>query len=133
MDPGSGNFFINDSFLATDEKGFGLASPDALLSLSSPSAPYSARAMAPADKQPLEFTDDVLPSRQRVLQTSRSLEVSHASPLSPLRKRDREALDDIFSEDDLSDTALDIHRHLSRLYPEPCWEDEPYEFLNGYI
>ncbi|NEQ44512.1 MAG: hypothetical protein F6K00_13500 [Leptolyngbya sp. SIOISBB] len=133
MDAGLSNFLVNDSSLATDEQGVGFVSPQNLLPMSSPSAPQSAPAMAQADEQPLGFTDSVLPQGQRVHKTSRSLDVSHASPLSPLRMRDRAALDDIFHEDDLSEIVLDIHRHLSRLYPEPSWEDEPYEFLNGYI
>ena len=65
--------------------------------------------------------------------TSPSLDVHHASPLAPLRRRDSQALDDFFESDRIQDIALDIHRYLARIYPEPCWEDEPYEFLRGYI
>ncbi|MGF1459437.1 MAG: hypothetical protein ACFBSG_10470 [Leptolyngbyaceae cyanobacterium] len=74
------------------------------------------------------FSPQLRPAR-----TSRSLNVSHASPLASLRPRDAAALDDLFEVEDLSDIQLDIHRHLARLYPEPCWEDEPYEFLHGFI
>lgn len=66
-------------------------------------------------------------------QTAASLEVHHASPLAPLRPRDGQALDDFFERDRIHEIALDIHRYLARAYPEPCWEDEPYEFLRGYI
>ena len=65
--------------------------------------------------------------------TSPSLDVHHASPLAPLRQRDASALNDFFEDDRIQDIALDIHRYLARTYPEPCWEDEPFEFLNGYI
>jgi hypothetical protein len=33
----------------------------------------------------------------------------------------------------MEQVVLDVHRYLARLYPEPCWEDEPYEFLRGYV
>lgn len=65
--------------------------------------------------------------------TSPSLDVHHASPLAPLRERDSQALDAFFDSDRIQEITLDIHRYLARMYPEPCWEDEPYEFLRGYI
>lgn len=64
---------------------------------------------------------------------SAGLSVEHASPIAPLRQRDRVALEAMFDRPDLPAISLDIHRSLARLYPEPCWEDEPYEFLHGYI
>jgi hypothetical protein len=78
------------------------------------------------------LSDGSLPSL-KTDRTSPSLDVHHASPLTPLRKRDRQALDNFFESDRIQEIALDIHRHLARMYPEPCWEDEPYEFLRGYI
>lgn len=66
-------------------------------------------------------------------QTSPSLEVHHASPLAPLKVRDAEALDAFFDSDRVREITLDVHRYLARTYPEPCWEDEPYEFLKGYV
>lgn len=65
--------------------------------------------------------------------TSQSLAIDHAEPLAPLRQQDITALDELFDSSQIQDIALDIHRYLARLYPEPCWEDEPYEFLHGYI
>lgn len=123
----------NREFLAPDEPGFSPVIQDVLAPVSPRSTPYAGRAMTPTAKPTVKFTSGVLPENQRVMHTSRSLKVSHASPLAPLRSRDREALDDFFDGDNASETALDVHRCLSRLYPEPCWEDEPYEFLNGYI
>jgi hypothetical protein len=61
------------------------------------------------------------------------LEVQHANPLEPLRPRDGRALDTFFKSDRIQEITLDIHQYLARAYPEPCWEDEPYEFLRGYI
>ena len=58
---------------------------------------------------------------------------SHADPLSPLRSQDLIALNDLFNHEQMMSTESDIHQHLARLHPEPCWEDEPYDFLNGYL
>lgn len=80
----------------------------------------------------MRLSDGVLPQTQAV-NTSPSLDVHHASPIAPLRQRDSAALNDFFECDHIQEIALDIHRYLARTYPEPCWEDEPYEFLNGYI
>lgn len=77
--------------------------------------------------------DYVLPTPDEIQRTSRSLDVHHASPLAPLRKRDSAALSELFNCEQLNEITLDIHRYLARTYPEPCWEDEPFEFLNGYI
>lgn len=66
-------------------------------------------------------------------QTSPSLKVSHASPLAPLRSQDAKALESFFESEHIQETVLDIHRYIARIYPEPCWEDEPYEFLHGLI
>ena len=65
--------------------------------------------------------------------TSPSLTIEHANPLTPLRQRDARALDELFESDHIQEITLDIYRYLARMYPEPCWEDEPYEFLHGYI
>ncbi len=46
-----------------------------------------------------------------------------AEPLSPLRSRDITALNDLFTHDRLTEIEADIHHHLQRLIPEPCWED----------
>lgn len=76
---------------------------------------------------------NALPTSEVVAVTSPSLEVRHASPLSPLRLRDRQALSEIFEHDCLDEIAQDIHAYLARMYPEPCWEDEPYDFLGQYL
>jgi hypothetical protein len=131
MDHRIGDFTANDKAWSSEQAGFGLVDPEARLPTASPAATTGVTAARGA--QTLSLSRGILPESQRVARTSRSLEVSHASPLAPLRARDREALDELFDGDDLSDIALDVHRYLSRIYPEPCWEDEPYEFLNGYI
>ncbi|MEO1593203.1 MAG: hypothetical protein AAFU71_18205 [Cyanobacteria bacterium J06632_22] len=57
----------------------------------------------------------------------------YAEPLAPLRDRDEIALTEIFKAEQLEDALTDVQNRLSHLYPEPCWEDDPYEFLHGYV
>lgn len=132
MDEGLSHLQLPESLLATNEQVFGLVNRDAPVLASVSEAPSATQPTA-SDVNALGFTSDVLPDRQRLIRTSRSLEISHASPLAPLRTRDSQALDDLFDVDNLQEMTLDVHRYLARTYPEPCWEDEPYDFLNGYI
>ena len=133
MDQGVGDLTAKNQAWLLEQAGFGLVDQKTVQLTTSAEAAISTGVTAAQGAQTLSLTRGTLPESQRVTRTSQSLEVSHASPLAPLRARDRDALDDFFARDDLSDIALDIHRYLSRMYPEPCWEDEPYEFLNGYI
>ena len=57
----------------------------------------------------------------------------YAEPIAPLRDRDEIALTEIFTTDQIEDALNDVQDRLSHLYPEPCWEDDPYEFLHGYL
>lgn len=59
--------------------------------------------------------------------------LGYSSPLSALRERDIHALVDIFAHEHLPEVEADIHQYLGRLYPEPCWEVEPYEFLKDLL
>lgn len=57
----------------------------------------------------------------------------YAEPLAPLREGDALALEDIFNDTQIDERLTDICIRLEQLCPEPCWEDEPYDFLKGYI
>lgn len=57
----------------------------------------------------------------------------HAAPLSPLRERDDQALAALFVRDDIRELEADIDHQLLRLFPEPCWEDELFEFLQEFL
>lgn len=57
----------------------------------------------------------------------------HAEPLAPLRQRDEQALEDMFDDDKIEDIVSDICIRLKQLCPEPCWEDDSFDFLKGYI
>ncbi|MEM9007721.1 MAG: hypothetical protein AAGE59_29930 [Cyanobacteria bacterium P01_F01_bin.86] len=77
--------------------------------------------------------DAGLPSPERIGKTSASLDIHHAEPLAPLREQDAKTLETLFKSDQIQEIVLDVHRYIARSYPEPCWEDEPYEFLHGFI
>jgi hypothetical protein len=71
-------------------------------------------------------------------QTGRQLAVqrvvnNHAAPLSPLRERDTVALSEWFEQADMDQIEADIARCLIVLWPTPCWEEDPFKFLEGYI
>lgn len=57
----------------------------------------------------------------------------HAEPLAPLRQRDEQALEDFFDDTEIEDILTDVCLRLKQLYPEPCWEDNPFDFLQGYV
>ncbi|MCY7393489.1 MAG: hypothetical protein LH647_18935 [Leptolyngbyaceae cyanobacterium CAN_BIN12] len=56
-----------------------------------------------------------------------------AAPLSPLRERDLAALSALFSTDTMSAIEADVAQLLIRLQPEPCWEDDPFAFLQNFV
>ncbi|MEM1239308.1 MAG: hypothetical protein AAGI45_05655 [Cyanobacteria bacterium P01_H01_bin.26] len=57
----------------------------------------------------------------------------YAEPLAPLRAGDALALEAIFNDTQIDERLTDICIRLEQLHPEPCWEDEPYDFLKGYV
>ncbi|WP_448574026.1 hypothetical protein [Trichothermofontia sp.] len=58
---------------------------------------------------------------------------SFAVLVAPLKDRDIKALDTLFCDDDMEAAAADISQVLLALFPEPCWEDDPFEFLRDYL
>lgn len=53
--------------------------------------------------------------------------------LPSLRDRDWIALRELFDRDDGDEIEADIHTNLFWLIPEPCWEDDPFDFLREYL
>ncbi|MEL6384022.1 MAG: hypothetical protein AAFQ89_16530 [Cyanobacteria bacterium J06626_18] len=111
-----------------------------ILSRGNVAAPSAARSPMPAfwrgaPSHPEEFhlRASNSPFARRSERTSPSLQVHHATPLAPLRDQDSEKLEALFEGEQIQDIVLDVHRYIARVYPEPCWEDEPYEFLHGLI
>lgn len=58
---------------------------------------------------------------------------SHAAPLMPLRERDVKVLSDLFKQVEIDEIEADILQNLLQRCPEPCWEDNPLEFLEEYL
>jgi hypothetical protein len=40
---------------------------------------------------------------------------------------------ELFERGDCDEIENDINRKLQKIYPEPCWEDDPYDFLREYL
>lgn len=57
----------------------------------------------------------------------------YAAPLSPLRERDEVALDELFQRSDMLAIETDISSCLLKLMPEPCWDDDPFEFIREFL
>ena len=53
--------------------------------------------------------------------------------LIPLTERDCRAMAELFDRGDCDEIEKDINRKLQKIYPEPCWEDDPYDFLREYL
>ncbi|MBD2663308.1 hypothetical protein B6N60_03181 [Richelia sinica FACHB-800] len=53
--------------------------------------------------------------------------------ITSLKDRDWEALTALFDRDDGDEIEADITSKLLFLIPEPCWEDNPFEFLREYL
>ncbi len=58
---------------------------------------------------------------------------SSADSLSLLRDRDVEALAVMFKRDDIAEIEADVMSCLARLLPEPCWDDNPFDFLKEFL
>nr|WP_206754710.1 hypothetical protein [Anabaena sphaerica] len=55
------------------------------------------------------------------------------SSYSTLKQRDWEALKSLFDRDDSDEIEAEIKSKLVWLVPEPCWEDNPFEFLREFL
>lgn len=58
---------------------------------------------------------------------------NYAAPLSPLKERDLNALAELFQREEMLAIEADLSQMLLRLFPEPCWEDDPFEFLHEFL
>ncbi|TAF03824.1 MAG: hypothetical protein EAZ77_16620 [Nostocales cyanobacterium] len=63
---------------------------------------------------------------------SNNLQVNFSS-YSILKERDWEALISLFERDDSDEIEAEIKSKLVWLVPEPCWEDNPFEFLKEFL
>ncbi|MBD3880150.1 hypothetical protein IFO70_00110 [Phormidium tenue FACHB-886] len=58
---------------------------------------------------------------------------SYAAPLMPLRERDKQVLIELFMQEGIEAIEEDIAYNLLIRCPEPCWEDDSFEFLRDYL
>lgn len=72
--------------------------------------------------------------RKEFLQARAVEQVGHyADPLEPLRERDLVALAQWFQRDDMYTIETEINQMLLHLLPEPCWEEDAFEFLREFL
>jgi hypothetical protein len=61
------------------------------------------------------------------------LSISNASLLMPLRERDMAVLTELFEDNEMGAIEADVLQNLRQLLPAPCWEDDPFSFLQDYL
>jgi len=57
----------------------------------------------------------------------------YAPTLNSLRQRDWKALIELFDREDGDEIEADINSNLHLRTPEPCWEDDPFDFLREFL
>ena len=57
----------------------------------------------------------------------------HAAPLDPLRDRDLAELMNWFQREDMTELEQDVNYRLLLLFPEPCWEEADWLFLQELL
>lgn len=68
-----------------------------------------------------------------VSERMRREEPDHAALIIPLRDRDMKELKALFTDREIEAIETDIMNNLLWRFPEPCWEDDPFEFLQEYL
>jgi len=101
----------------------------------SPSTPLASERVGPLGLVPAQTSDA---GNQRSPESEAgygfpSLLDSYAAPLAPMRERDLMALGGLFEREDIHDVETDIIRNLLTRWPEPCWDDDPFEFLQEFL
>lgn len=57
----------------------------------------------------------------------------YANPIAPLRERDLAALVKLFHRTDMYDIEVDVNQMLLQLLPEPCWDEDVFDFLREFL
>lgn len=65
--------------------------------------------------------------------TSLSWHIPAFAQAIPLRVRDLQVLIELFNRNEIDAIESDILRNLDWRCPEPCWEDDPFEFLRDFL
>ncbi len=58
---------------------------------------------------------------------------TYAPVFTSLRERDWKVLTELFDRHDSEEIEADINTNLLFMIPEPCWEDDPFDFLREYL
>jgi hypothetical protein len=80
----------------------------------------------------LEQLEPSRPLARREVRPPRTLD-DFAAPIAPLRERDLQAMADFFDTEFMLEIEADVTQHLLLLWPEPCWDEDPFDFLHEYI
>jgi hypothetical protein len=56
-----------------------------------------------------------------------------APALRSLEERDWTVMTELFDREDSDEIEADIRKSLLLMMPEPCWEDDPFDFLSEYL
>jgi hypothetical protein len=57
----------------------------------------------------------------------------YAPVFTSLKERDWKVLLEMFDREDIDEIETDINSKLLLMIPEPCWEDDPFDFLREYL
>jgi hypothetical protein len=83
---------------------------------------------------------DPLSSRSGIAESDfHHVSLNHLEPDSPaelstpFRKRDEQVLTELFHQEGIEAIEQDIACNLLWRCPEPCWEDDPFEFLQDFL
>ncbi|MBW4560882.1 MAG: hypothetical protein KME32_06920 [Mojavia pulchra JT2-VF2] len=57
----------------------------------------------------------------------------HTPLITSIAERDWKAMTELFDREDGDEIEADIHTNLLLMTPEPCWGDDPFEFLREYL
>lgn len=96
---------------------------------SSFACPLSTRELPEIHINPQEILAFILNITPPFLIIEDSFEEAQMLSLEPLKKRDMDALNDLFEREDVDEIADEINKNLSFLFPALCWEEEALEFL----
>ncbi|BAY93292.1 MULTISPECIES: hypothetical protein [unclassified Tolypothrix] len=57
----------------------------------------------------------------------------YAPAITSLEERDWKAMTELFDREDSEEIEADIMKSLLFMIPEPCWGDDPFDFLREYL
>ncbi|HEY9648799.1 MAG TPA: hypothetical protein V6C88_20635, partial [Chroococcidiopsis sp.] len=80
-------------------------------------------------------TPEAMPSELTELDFEGAMVIEwvYAPPIMPLRDRDLSALAEFFAAADMERIEADVLKGLRDRYPEPCWDEDLFEFLADFL